>query len=384
MGRAALEERPRDGATAACIVTTIAVSSPHMLPSILVRPRAALAFAALLAVAAGCASAGQSVLCLVRGPINASSNYSLRRSIMQHGLAEFCHEMTTHEAPIVLAPGMPSIGRFFPKNCVQSTLPNGDFFITFDGFGYAFTPLSKKLTFSMSGVVEYDQDFRVGPDCDIFAFFRTKNVRSSNFQAHVMEQRIASFLNSMTNISDDIGRQLVSGKLAEGFTVVQDNHQNYDFAIGLLPEGQKPPHPFDVHGAGRVRYESGRSEVHQDQRDFIGPIEVKESGRALYVDATVDGIPAIDVMLMRKEDAEVALGLYYNYPQSGPLDAPVIAGDVVVTGRPYAREFKVPKGSYYLVLDNTPTAGQVAPPPVVTLLDDHVAAVSYAIGIGDE
>jgi len=333
---------------------------------------------------AGCASVGQSVMCVVRGPINASSNYSLRRSIMQHGLGEFCHEMVTHEAPVAMVTGMPTIGRFFPKNCVQSTLPNGDLFIQFDGFGYAFTPLSKKLTFSMTGAVEYDQDFRVGSDCDIFAYFRTKEVKSSNFHTQVVEQPVASFLNSLSNLSGDIGKQLVAGKLAEGFTVVQDNHQNFDFALGLLPEGQKPQHPFDVHGEGRIRYESGRTEVHQNQRDFIGPIEVKDSGRALFIDATVDGIPAVDVIVMRKEDAEVSLGLYYNYPQSGPLDAPVLTGDVAVAGRPFARAFKVPKGAYYVVLDNTPTAGQVAPPPVLTILDDHVAAVSYTVAVGDE
>jgi len=356
-----------------------------MPPSPRLRPAAAALRVALLAAAvAGCASVGQSVLCLVRGPINAPSNYSLRRSIMQHGLGELCREMVNHEAPISLAPGMPAVGRFYPRNCAQSTLPNGDLFVQFDGFGYAFTPLSKKLTFTMSGAVEYDQDFRVSEGCDIFAYFRTKNVKSSNFQTHVVEQPVASFLNSLTSLSSDVGKQLVSGKLGEGFTVVQDNHQAYDFALGLLPEGQKPQHPFDVHGDGRLRYESARTEVHQNQRDFIGPIEVGDSGRALYVSATLDGLPALDLMVMRKEDAEVSLGLYFSYAQSGPLDAPVLYGDVLVAGRPYRQAFKVPKGLYYIVLDNTPTAGTVAPPPAVSLLDDHAAAVSYAIEIGDE
>jgi len=336
-----------------------------------------------LAALAGCASAGQTVLCWVRGPLNAPSNYGLRRSIMQHGLKQFCHEMVTHEVPLALAPGLPSVGRFFPKNCTQSTLPNGDLFIQFDGFGYGFTPLSKKLTFSMSGAVEYDQDFRIGSDCDVFAFFRAREVKSSNFQTHVVEQPVASFLNSLTNLSSDIGKQLAGSKLSEGFTVVEDSHQAFDFALGILPEGQKPVHPFDVHGEGRIRYESGRAEVHQDQRDFIGPIEVGDDGRAIFVDARLDGIPAADLIVMRKEDAEISLGLYFNYPASGPLDANVLYGDVLVAGRPYAQAFKVPKGSYYVVLDNTPTAGQVAPPPVVSLLDDHVAAVSYTVAVGD-
>jgi hypothetical protein len=351
---------------------------PHSLRTHLLR------IALVTGSVAGCASVGQSVLCMVRGPINEPSNYSLRRSIMQHGLGEFCHEMLTHETPIALAPGMPSVGRFFPKSCAQSTLQNGDLFVQFDGFGYAFTPLSKKLTFTMAGAVEYDQDFRVGPDCDIFAYFRTKNVKSSNFQVHVVEQQVASFLSSLTTLPSDIGKQLVSGKLAMGFTVIQDRSQTFDFTLGILPDGQKPVHPVDVHGDGRIRYESARSEVHQDQRDFIGPIEVQDSGRALYVTATLDGLPALDVLVMRKEDAEVSLGLYFNYPQSGPLNASVLYDDVLVTGRPYAQAFKVPKGAYYVVLDNTPTAGKVAPPPVVSLLDDHFGAVSYAVEVGDQ
>jgi hypothetical protein len=328
------------------------------------------------------APACQTVLCAVRGPINAPSNYSLRRAIMARGLGEFCHQMLAHNAPLSLLPGSPSVGRFFPKTCTQATLPNGDLFIQFDGMGYAFTPLSKKLTFNVSGAVEYDQDFRVDDGCNIFAYFRTKNVKSSNFNVHVVEQPIASFLNSLSGLSNDLGRQLVTGRLGEGFTVVQDKDQNIDFSLGLLPEGQKPQHAAAAIKDG-AQYESSRTEVHQDQRDFIGPIEVPDGGRALYVNATVDGVPAVDVIVMRKEDAEVSLGLYYNYAQSGPLDAPVLYGDVVATGRPYQQAFKVPKGVYYVIFDNTPTAGKVAPPPALTLLEDHAAAISYAVAVGD-
>jgi hypothetical protein len=356
-----------------------------MQPSLRRRPNSnSRRLASTLAVApVGCAALEQKAVCVIRGPLNAPSNYSLRRAIMKHGLSEFCHEMLTHEAPIALSPGMPTVGRFFPKNCTQSTLPNGDLFIQFDGFGYAFTPLSKKLTFTMSGAVEYDQDFRIGDDCNIFAYFRTKDVKGSNFQTHVVEQPVASFLNSLTTFSSDVGRQLVSGKLGEGFTVIQDNHQHFDFTLGLLPIGQKPQHPFDIHGDGRIRYESTRAEVHQEQRDFIGPIEVNDDGRAIYVDATLDGIPALDVLVMRKEDAEVSLGLYYNYPSAGPLDANVVYGDVIAGGKPYTQQFKVPKGSYYVVLDNTSSAGKVAPPAAVTILDDHAAAISYSVELGD-
>jgi hypothetical protein len=39
---------------------------------------------------------------------------------------------------------------------------------------------------------------------------------------------------------------------------------------------------------------------------------------------------------------------------------------------------------YYVVIDNTPTAGQVAPPPVLPFgVPDAGAVVNYAIQIGD-
>lgn len=341
-----------------------------------------LALLLVLLTAPGCASCGQSVLCAVRGPINSASNYSLRRAIMAHGLGEFCHEMLSHNAPLSLIPGAPTVGRFFPKTCTQSTLPGGDLFIQFDGFGYVYTPLSKKLTYAVSGAVEYDQDFRVDADCNIFAYFRSKNVKSSNFNVHVVEQPVVSFLSSLSTMSNDVGRQLVSGKLAEGFTVLQDKNQNIDFALGLLPEGQKPQHAVVLHD-GRPVYENSRTEVHQNQRDFIGPIEIAADGRAIYLNATLDGLSAADVLIMKKEDAEVSLGLYYNYPQSGPLDAPVLYNEVISTGQPFQQAFKVPKGAYYVLFDNTATAGKVAPPPAANLLEDHAATLTYAVEVGD-
>jgi hypothetical protein len=42
---------------------------------------------------------------------------------------------------------------------------------------------------------------------------------------------------------------------------------------------------------------------------------------------------------------------------------------------------RVPKGAYYVVLDNTSTAGKSAPP--TTALDDRAALVSLAVELGD-
>jgi len=95
------------------------------------------------------------------------------------GLSEFCHQMTTHNAPLKVLDGTPVIGRFYPQHCSQKELQNGDLYVEFDGFGYAWTNLSKKITFTMSGAVDYDQDFRIYDNCDIYAYFRTRTSSSS-------------------------------------------------------------------------------------------------------------------------------------------------------------------------------------------------------------
>ena len=345
------------------------------------RPPLLLLVLALGLAVQGCANCGQKALCTFRGPINDPSNYSLRRSILSQGLSEFCHQMTTHNAPLKLTDEAPVIGRFYPQRCSQQEMQNGDLYVQFDGFGYAWTNLSKKITFSMAGAVEYDQDFRIDDDCNIYAYFRPRRVSSSNFQINKIEQPVASFLNSLSPLGEQFGRQLVSGKLGEGFTVIRASDTNVDFGLGTIPVGKHPTHPFDVHGGGRITYENLRTEVHQNQREFIGPIEITDSGRALYLTASVDGAQAIDVLVMTKQDGDVSLGLYYNYPMIGPLNANVMLSDIVMAGRPYQRTVPVARGMYYVVLDNSPYAGGVAPPQ--NPLADVSAAVSYVVQIGD-
>jgi hypothetical protein len=333
-----------------------------------------------LAGCTSCAGTGQRALGMIEGPINDPANRSLRRSILAFGLSEFCHQMTTHDAPLKLTDDSPIIGRFYPTTCSQRELENGDLLVNFGGYGYAWTNVSKKMTFSSTGQVHYNQDFLMDGST-MYAYFRTKELKSSDFQTHVIEQPIANFVNQITPLGNNFGRQLLSGKLAEGFTVIREANGTADFAIGIVEKGKRPVHPFDVHGDDRVTYENLRTEVHQNQRDFIGPIEVEDGGRALYLTANVDGGQPIDVLVMTKDAAEQSLKLYYDYPMSGPLAMQPMLSDVAQPGVEYRRMLAVPKGIYYVVLDNTPTAGTVAPPN--NPLDDRAAVVNYVVQIGD-
>ncbi len=61
-------------------------------------------------------------------------------------MGDFCKHMLERNAPLRLAPESPVIGRFYPQQC---TAPEGDeLFVNFAGFGYAYTNLSKKTTFT--------------------------------------------------------------------------------------------------------------------------------------------------------------------------------------------------------------------------------------------
>jgi hypothetical protein len=346
------------------------------------RPRAALlALLVLLGSGSGCASCGQSFLGVISGPINDPSNAGLRRDILRFGLKQFCPEMLKRNAPLALQQGTPAIGRFYPKQCTQSELPDGNIFVQFAGVGYAWTNVSKKLTFTMGGTVAYNADFLM-EGSTMYAYFRPVQVTHSNFQSRVIEQPVASFLNQLTPLGNTFGQQLVQGKLAEGFTVIRENDGNADFGLGLIERGKRPQKPFDVKGGSRVTYENARTEVHQNQRDFVGPIVVSDTGRALYVTATLDGVQAADVLLMRQAEGEASLDYYLAYPQVGPLAGAPFVADVMQAGVQYQRTVPVAPGTYYLVFDNSTSAGQVSPP--VNLLDDRAAVISYVVQVGDE
>jgi len=252
--------------------------------------------------------------------------------------------------------------------------------VTFGGTGYAWTNVTKKLSFSLNGSIEYDQDFLMDGST-LYAYFRTKKLQSSDFHAQIIEQPVANLLNQMTPMADTFGRQLLNAQLAQGFTVIREANGTADFSVGTVEKGKKPVHPYEVRGEGRVTYENLRTEVHQNQRDFIGPIEVEDSKRALYIEGTVDGGQAIDVLFMTRNDGDASLKLYLDFPMTGPLSGNPIASDVMQPGAPFKKIVPVPKGIYYVVLDNTSTAGQVAPPQ--NPLDDRAAAVSYVAQIGE-
>src|SRR5260370_26893455 len=149
-------------------------------------------------------------VCKLAGPINDPSNRTLRRSIMQFGLGQFCEQMIRRSAPLKLMPDAPVIGRFFPQHCAQRVLDNGDLWTQFDGFGYAWTNLSKKVTFTSAATIQYNQDFKCADDNSIYAYFDSRTVSPPDFRVTQIEQPVANLVqNWIAPFADNFGRQMV-------------------------------------------------------------------------------------------------------------------------------------------------------------------------------
>lgn len=307
----------------------------------------------------------------------------MRRAMLRKAMGDVCRQMTTRNVPLRLAPESPVIGRYYPKQCTADE--NGELALSFSGFGYGWTNLTKKLTFTSGASASYKYDFQVtdGDRCDVYAYFRPSRMNASDFKTYRIEAGAAAFLNSFTNVGDSFGKDIVGKKLSQGFTVIayDGKETTSDFSLGILPLGQQPMRPFQVRGSDRITVENERVEIHQNQRDFIGPIVVEQTGRAIFLQARLDGVQVLDVVLLRAQDAEPALVQYYEQPTAGPMSVSPLAADVMQAGVDLKRSLSVPPGIYYVVFDNTPTAGQVAPPN--NPLDDRAAVVNYLIQIGD-
>lgn len=341
---------------------------------------------ALVVIASACLGAcGPNDVCRIVA-INDPSNRTLRRDMMAMGLGQFCKQMTSRQAPLRLAADQPVIGRFYPQHCTQQQMQNGDLWVQFDGYGYAWTQFSKKVTFTSAATVTYNQDFKCDQDNAVYANFDTRAVSPPDFRVLQIEQPVANLMqNWIAPFADNFGRQMLAGKLGQGFTVIQDTDGNVDFDLGHLPRGQRPSHPYQIHGNSRLTYESLRTEVHAGERDFIGPITIEDGGRALWLGMHLEGVQTADVFVIPKAEAEPSLNLYIQYGAAGPLAYPPRFADVLRYGVEYQRAVPLPPGMYYVVIDNTSSAGQAAPPalPIPFGVADAAAVVNYLVQIGD-
>lgn len=345
------------------------------------------AFATLLALAAlsgtGCAScerAGMAGLSLMSGTINDPANKSLRRGMMSFALDRACKEMMMRTTALREggetsgAATNPTNGRFFPRSCTQTTAPNGDLVISFSGVGYTYASVVHKVTFEASASIQYDQDFLMSGD-DLYAYFRTKQLVQTNFQLKVIESTLPAMANQLTGFGDKYAKQLMNERLRDGFTVRRRPDSETDFRAGIVQLGTWPKVSYQVKG-GLVLV-NDRTEVHEQQRDFLGPFSIDEAEQILTVTGKIDGAPAMNVLVMEDSAVKPWIEKYLTVgevtpPPSKPLQQAVVKQNeqfqLDVTG----------KGVYWIVFDNTGTIPGGAKPPG-NLLDDRAAVANYSV-----
>jgi hypothetical protein len=332
------------------------------------------------------ASCGQSALALMPGVVNDPRNLSLRREILRFGTANMCAEMMNRSLPLRLRDDDPVTGRFYPSTCFAQDLPNEHLFVQFGGQGYAWTNLTKRMGFEAGGAIEYEQDFLMDGDT-MYVYFRQKSTSAATFKAGLVEQPVASALGSLPAVSGQtyaaaIGTELLKSEATRGFTVIRRANGQVEFGLGVVEKGAHPtaPDPYRQADPEKQILVNERTEIHQEQRDFAGPFTVPDDGKALYVTVAVEGAPAIDVFLVPRADGQAWLGDYVRNARTTPLPTAPWLGESVTAGGVLRRTVRVPKGQYFLVLDNTSTAGTTQPVSVPG--DDRAALVSYAVELG--
>lgn len=325
-------------------------------------------------VLAGC---GAGSVCKFESTVNAPEQRSMRRGMMSTGLDAFCKKMLRRSAPLKVTSDAPATGRFYARSCTQRTLPNGDLDATFSGEGYAYSAITRKLVFESQNSVAYDQDFRAvsnAQGCGIYGLFKPAQVAYANFRVRGVQSATVDnlFGNSLVQA---FGNQIVAGKIAEGFTVVRDPAGGEQVSFGV---SATPPKEEFAPLEGEARYEAARVDVHGEQRDFVGPIDL-QGGADLRLRTRVDGGVAMEAFVYAEAPGAQALAAYLGAANAGPIAVAPIQVLRLLPGAPQETRIRLAKGSYYVVLDNTSSAGAVSPP--VAAMHDPVATVSYAIDV---
>jgi hypothetical protein len=363
-------------------------SMPTLAPAAPRRLRAAVAALCALAGATSCNAQG--FLGAMPDVVNASPNRTMRRDILAFGTGTICKELMKRTVPLKLNPDDPSLGRFFPKQCAVKVLPDDNLHVTLAGSGYAWSNLTKRVGFSVSASITYDQDFRLDGST-AYVYFRPAVIADRRFQPLMVEEAtmpsspLSALLpgGSPQGFVDQVGQGLLDFELSEGFTVVRGSDGIASVALGMVEPGDKPIQPYDKSGSN-ILYTNERVELHQGQRDFFGPIEVPKDGMGIHLTLMLEGAPQIDVQIHGQQVGEPWVTQYIASKDALAPPAPPIMEDVVPltpqNGQPYRKGVKLPRGFYYVVLDHTANAGASAPPQIAG--DDRIALVGVGIEVG--
>jgi hypothetical protein len=353
-----------------------------MVASVSNKKKSASAWLTLLAIVASFSLAGCPC---ISGPVNASPE--LRWFLFSNfGASKVCPEMLKHGVPIRLEQRSPAIGRFFPMQCTsQIDDQRQTMTVNLSGTGYGYVMPAKRVGFSLTVSVEYRPDFQIAGD-DVYVWARMNRiVQGPHFQMGSIENPLVNVMANIPpfgSLADFFGQQVVTVAMTQGFTVIHNDAGN-DFALGILFPPAKPHHPFQVTQAERYTFANETIDVHQNQRDYLGPFEIEKDGQGLQMMLSLEG-QAVDLMIVDKQTGDAWRDAYQTGKPLGPPPGPVVAGAPLMPGATDNRTYKLAPGQYYVVIDNTSAAGTVNPPNNALIpFADANARLSYVIQLAE-
>lgn len=300
------------------------------------------------------------------------------------GASRMCPEMLKMGVPLRLQDRQPTIGRFFPTQCSYAVDDSRrTVAVSFAGNGYGYMNPAKRIGFTVSGTIELRPGIQLAGDkAYVFGHFN-RIINGPTFQVTYIENPVvdvAANLPGVGSMANLFGNQIVAGELTRGFTVVNTDKGN-DFALGILMPPQLPHHPYDTSASERFTFANETIEIHQNQRDYLGPFEVPESGKSLFLSLTNQG-PALDVMIVNRYTGDMWRDQYQK-GMLAPPPGPIVAGGPLNANMSDGRRYPLPPGSYYVVIDHTAAAGLVNPPASILPLADAMGRVSYVAQLGE-
>lgn len=324
---------------------------------------------------------GSAVGVVGEGVVNNPSNRTLRFDILRFGLDRFCKEMMERGAPLKLHDDQPVMGRFFAEGCQSQVFDEAQrntFVVQFSGRGYAWTNLTGRIGFRTRGLVELSPDFRLHDDA-MYVYFRAEKVDASDFELLLTEATTTTAAARASGVdANRVGRAIVDGQLRRGFTVIrydQDGHM--DFELGLVPPGERPFRPYTVVSSPRRTVDNGRTEIYQEQQDFIGRFRVDDTDQAIRLLMKLDGAPAVDVALMHARNVGPMLDRYLTSPGAVAFGAHPAFSAQLTSAAPLDAEVALPEGEYFLFIDNSSAAGVTGPATT------SAAKVDYLVQLGE-
>ncbi len=286
-----------------------------------------------------------------------NNNPDFRWFLFSHfGVTKLCPEMVKQGVPIKVDEGAPASGRFFPNQCsVAVDDARHVVVVNVAGSGYGFVAPAKRVGFTLSTAVEYRPDFTLaGPDTYLYAKMN-RVVGGPDFRMTHAENPVIGLFGALPVVggaTNVLGQEVVMRALTQGFTVIHNEDRGNDFALGILRPPQRPHHPFNVSRSDRFTFANETTDVPAGERDFLGPFEVGNDGKGLFVSLQVQG-PGVSVIIVDKQTGDAWRGMYETGKALWPVPGRVMSDTPVAAGGADARTYPLYPGQYYVVIDNT-------------------------------